>query len=186
MTTASAQGVRCLDPAHWLVVGQRGPARLRASVVVPERAGLHRRYTVSCMQYCTTAAAPYRQDTMPEAASGGTGVSLLEAFPFSNWVPSKRPLMCLLGNSFRGVAAGSERARCFVRQGLSPIPHHRPPCPITALCHGQHGSATTSNSTASTAQDAAREQPNPSRAWLGIARLIYDPTCLPAYPMVIL
>ncbi|OSS46365.1 hypothetical protein B5807_08597 [Epicoccum nigrum] len=78
---------------------------------VQERAGLHRRYIISSrMQCCTTAAAPYAQNRVLEAAlSGETGVSLLEAFPFSNSVPSKRPQRCLLGNSFRGVAAGSEQ-----------------------------------------------------------------------------
>lgn len=93
-----------------LASGACGPALLSTSLACKnERVFIADK--PSRMQCCTTAAAPYAQKKMLEAAlSGGTGVSLLEAFPLQQVGAVQAPAeRCLLGNSFRGVAAGSEQ-----------------------------------------------------------------------------
>ena len=82
------------------------------------------------------------------------------------------------GNS-QGRSCGSERARCFAATGTRQIPT------ITNSAQSQpeegreNNSATSAISTASPALGTTWDQPNPSRAWLEIRRLIYDPTCRP-------
>lgn len=112
VTTAPADGVFGVLTLsrRALAGGACGPALLSTSLACKnERVFIADK--PSRMQCCTTAAAPYAQKKMLEAAlSGGTGVSLLEAFPLQQVGAVQAPAeRCLLGNSFRGVAAGSEQ-----------------------------------------------------------------------------
>jgi hypothetical protein len=76
------------------------------------------------------------------------------------------------------------RIGCFTDRD-SPNPHH-----FLARVQSQRhedrecNSATSSISTASPALGTARDQSNPSRAWLGIGCLIYDPISRPCLPAV--
>lgn len=105
VTTAPADGVFGVLTLsrRALASGACGPALLSTSLACKnERVFIADK--PSRMQCCTTAAAPYAQKKMLEAAlSGGTGVSLLKAFPFNRSVPSKRPQR----GAYSGIASGA-------------------------------------------------------------------------------
>jgi hypothetical protein len=96
--------------------------------------------------------------------------------------PSKRPQTVDASSLVRGVVADPSEFVVSHRQALANAPL---PVPSTQSPphedHGHHGRtcATRSISTAAPAMAASWDQLNPSRAWLKIERLIYDPTSRP-------
>lgn len=108
-----------------------------------------------------------------------SGVSLPGSLPHQQLGAVQAPAdVCALG-LVRGVAADQSKLAVSQRQKLAKWP--RPPASANHIrtCTANTTPPPNCISTASPAPGTTRDQPNPSRAWLEIGRLIYDPTSRP-------